>query len=311
MKVHKQRLLEMLHRSLIPFLVILRHLRQFVLVGFENIEEKLEDAVLLTAPHLTGKTIMVTGAGGLIGSEISRQLIQFQPDRILLLGHGPQSIYSVEHQLQRLLERHTEIIPLIMNMQDKKRLFEAVRRHKPDIIYHTAGHQQIDLTEEKTVEALYANVFATNNIAEAASRYRISTFVLVSSEQAAKPLNLMEAAKRLAEMIVESISLTSLTEYTIVRLPENSVVGQEAVKSYRLFEQEAPVVLAVQKVLQAGRVKAEPDSSNLFRRKGNVSQNELQPQEGLSQIELARLLKQLKTVPEEKARELVISIIKN
>lgn len=311
MKVHKQRLLGILHHSLPPFLVFFRQIRQFILVGFENIEEKPEDAVLLTAPHLTGKTVMVTGAGGRIGSEISRQLIQFQPDRILLLGHGPRSIYIVEHQLQKLLNRNSEIIPLIMNVQDKKRLFEAVRRHRPDTIYHTAGHQQIDFTEEKSGEMLYSNVFGTNNISEAASRYRISTFVLVSSEQAAKPHNLMEAAKRLAEMIVESFSLTGLTEYIIVRLPEKLDRRQQTENSYRLFEEDALVVQAAQNVLQAGRVREVPESKNMVQQKGKIIESEFQPQKQLSQIERARLLKQLKILPEAKTRELVISIIKN
>ena len=311
MKVHKQRLLGILHRSLPPFLVIFRQIRQFILVGFENIEEKLEDAVLLTAPHLTGKTVMVTGAGGRIGSEISRQLIQFQPDRILLLGHGPRFIYIVEHQLQKLLEKNTEIIPLIINVQDKKRLFETVRRHRPDIIYHTAGHQQIDFTEEKSAEALYSNVFGTYNISEAANRYRISTFVLVSSEQAVKPRNLREAAKRLAEMIVESIAATSLTAYIIVRLPEKLDLRQQAEKPSRKFKQDTPVVQAALNVLQAGRMKEVPVSSKLIQQKGKNLESEFQPQGRLSQIELARLLKQLNTMPAEKTRELVISIIKN
>ena len=310
MKVDKQRLLEIFHHSLLPFLIIFRHFRTFVMVGFENIEEKLEDAVLLTAPHLTGKTVMVTGAGGLIGSEISRQLIQFQPARILLLGHGPQSLYSIEDQLQNLVEKHTEIIPIVMNMQDKKRLFQTVRLHKPDIIYHTAGHQQIDFTEEEEVDALYANVFGTNNIAEAANRSRSSTFVLVSSEQAAKPRNLTEAAKRLVEMIVESISLTSQTQFTIIRLPTNMVALHPSRKPYRLFEEPAPVAQAAQNVLQAGRMKIAPDSGNLFRQKDKASLSDLQQQVGLSQIELARILKHLKTASEEKARELVISVIK-
>lgn len=310
MKVDKQRLHEILHHSLMPFLILFRHFRTFVMDGFENIEEKLEDAVLLTAPHLTGKTVMVTGAGGLIGSEISRQLIQFQPARILLLGHGPQSLYSVEGQLQKLMEKHTEIIPIVINTQDKKRLFETVQLYKPDIIYHTAGHQQIDFTEEGAVDALYANVFGTNNIAGAANRSRIHTVVLVSSEQAAKPRNLTEAAKRLAEMIVESISLTSQTQFTIIRLPENMAALHSSQKLYRSFEERAAVAQVAQNILQAGRVKTAPDSGSLFRQKDNVSMSDLQQQAGLSQIELARILKQLKTASEEKARELVISIIK-
>ncbi|MGH2317153.1 polysaccharide biosynthesis protein [Planococcus sp. SE5232] len=311
MKVHKQRLLGILHHSLPPFLVFFRQIRQFILVGFENIEEKLEDAVLLTAPHLTGKTVMVTGAGGRIGSEISRQLIQYQPDRILLLGDGPRSIYLVEHQLQKLLERNTEIIPIILNMQDKKRLFEAVRRHRPDIIYHTAGHQQIDITEEKYAEALYSDVYGIYNISEAANRYRISTFVLVSSEQAVKPRNLSEAAKRLTEIIVESIAVTSLTAYMIIRLPDKLDHRQHGGKPYHLFEQDASVIQAVQNVLHAGREREVLGSSNLIQQTDKNTGNGFSPQDRLSQIEVARLLKQLKTMPEEKAKELVISIIKN
>src|SRR5690606_34165506 len=115
MEMYKHRALEILHRSLIPFLVVFRQFRAFVLNGFENIEEKLELVALPTAPHLTGKNVLVTGAGGCVGSESARQLIQFQPPHILLLGHGPQSIYSVEYELRKLLGRHTEIVPIVLD----------------------------------------------------------------------------------------------------------------------------------------------------------------------------------------------------
>lgn len=310
MKVDKQQLLEFLHRSLVPFLVVFRHFRTFVLVGFESIEEKLEHAALPTAPHLTGRTVMVTGAGGLIGSEISRQLIQFQPDRILLLGHGPKSISSVEYQLQKLSERHSEITSIIVDVQDKKQIFEIVGRHKPDIIYHTAGQQQIDVTEEKPVEALYANVFGTNNIAEAANRHRIGIFVMVSSEHASKPRNLREAAKRLAEMTVESIAITSLTRYMTVQLPENLDAKHLSKKLHPLSEKKSPVVYAAQHVLHAGRPASKSTNRNLFQQKNSTMWTGPRKQVELSQIELARLLKQLKSASEEEARKLVISIIK-
>ncbi|MDQ0428945.1 hypothetical protein QOZ98_001772 [Planomicrobium stackebrandtii] len=310
MKVDKQQILKILHQSLVPFLVLFRHFRTFVLEGFEHIEEKLEHAALPAAPHITSKTVMVTGAGGLIGSEISRQLIQFQPAQILLVGDGAKSVSLLDGQLKKLLERHTEIIPIIINVQDKKRVFEAVGRYNPEIIYHTAGHHQMDVTEEKAEETLYANVFGTNNIAEAANRYRVGTFVMVSSEQAGKPRNLKEAAKRLAEMTTESIAATSLTRYTIVRLPENLHVKQLAKNSNLMFEQKAPIVYAAQNILQAGSADTRFNKGGLFQQRDGVLRPAYQKQTELSQIELARLLKQLKTAKEDEARKLVISFIK-
>lgn len=310
MKVDKQHLLEVLHHSMVPFLVVFRHFRAFVLNGFENFEEKLEYAALPAAPHLTGKTVMVTGAGGLIGSEISRQLIQFQPSQILLVGDGPKSLSLLDSQLKKLLERHTEIIPLTINIQDKRRVFEAVGRYHPEVIYHTAGQQQIDISEDRPAEALYANVFGTNNIAEAANRHRIGTLIMVSSEQAGKPRNLKEAAKRLAEMTAESVALTSLTRYTIVRLPENLQARHIAEKSHHLFEQKAPVVYVAQNILQAGSADTKFSKGGLFHQKDGILRLGSQKQTEISQIEMARLLKKLKTAKEDEARKLIISIIK-
>lgn len=303
MEMYKHRALEILHRSLIPFLVVFRQFRAFVLTGFENIEGKLEHAALPTAPHLTGKNVMVTGAGGFIGSEIARQLIQFQPAQILLLGHGPQSIYSIEYQLRKLMERHTEIIPIVLDIQDKKRVYAVMGRYKPDIIYHTAGHQQIDVTEKDSSETSYADVFGTKNIAEAASRHQIMDFVMVSTEQAAKPRNLMEAAKRLSEMIVESISLTSLTRYTIIRLTEEGLTAKKPKKPYGLTDQKMAVAYLAQRVLQAGSLETASGENGW-----NIADSDAPA--GLSQIEMARLLKQLKAATENEARQLVISFLK-
>lgn len=310
MKVDKQKLFKVFHHVLVPFLVLFRHFRSFVLNGFENIEEKLEHAALSAAPHLTGKVVMVTGAGGLIGSEISRQLIQFQPAQVLLVGEGPKSIGLLDCQLKKLLERHTEVVPVVISVQDKKRIFELVSRYNPEIIYHTAGHQQMDITEERPDGAMYDNVFVTNTIAEAANRHRVGKFVMVSSEQAGKPCNLKEAAIRLAEMTVESISMTSLTQYTIVRLAENLQARHLSQKAYPLLEQKASVVHAVQSILQAGSTDTDINKVDIFQQKDGVLRVATQKQMGLSQIELARLLKQLKTATEDEARKLVISIIR-
>ena len=302
MEMYKHRALEILHRSLIPFLVVFRQFRAFVLNGFENIEEKLELAALPTAPHLTGKNVMVTGAGGLIGSEVVRQLIQFQPSHILLLGHGPQSIYSVDYELRKLLGRHTEIIPIVLDIQDKKRISSIIGRYKPDLIYHTDGRQQLDVTEDSS-EPLYANVFGTRNIAEAANRHQIERFVLISSELAEKPRNLMEAEKSLSEMVVESISLTSLTRYTIIRLPGDGSAAIKPKKPYGLSDKKMADAQLVQRILQTDSLA--PTSVLNCLKKSDSS-----PSTGFSQIEMARLLKQLKTATENEARQLVISFLK-
>lgn len=303
MEMYKHRALEILHRSLIPFLAAFRLFRAFVLNGFENIEEKLELVTLPTAPHLTGKNVLVTGAGGFIGSKIARQLIQFQPSHILLLGHGPQSIYSVEYEMRKLLGRHTEIIPIVLDIQDKKRIHSIMGRYKPDIIYHTDGHRQLDITEEDSSVTLYGTVFAAKNIAEAANRHQIEHFVMISTELAEKPRNLMEAAKRLSEMVVESISLTSLTRYSIVRLPENGMASGKPKKAYGLSNTKLGDAHLLQRILQTDQLAPAADLNCL-------KKNDSSSSAGLSQIEMARLLKQLKTATENETRQLIISFLK-
>ncbi|MGB6408538.1 MAG: polysaccharide biosynthesis protein [Planococcus donghaensis] len=310
MKIDKRRIRKSLHRSQKTFLLAYRQFRTFVLEGFEHFEQKFEHKSLSKMEHLTGKVVMITGAGGMIGSEISRQLLKISPERILLVGHGPQSIYTIEYELRKQLGDQTEIIPIIMNIQDKKRIFEVVELYTPDVIYHTAGNHQIDFTEEQFAEAVYENALGTNNIAEAANRYNVEVFVLVSSGQAENPTNLLEVTKRLSEVIVESISQTSLTKYIIIRLPGFFFTEQLASKFYPVFEQQVEVINAVQKVLQIGGTTSAFDKGDLTQYKNKFVYTELQQQKELSQIEMARLLKQLKTASEDEVQELVISIIK-
>ncbi|ANU13848.1 capsular polysaccharide synthesis enzyme Cap8D [Planococcus halocryophilus Or1] len=309
MKIDKRHIRKSLHRSQKTFLLAYQQFRTFVLEGFEHFEQKFEHKSLSKMEHLTGKVVMITGADGMIGSEISRQLMGFSPERILLVGHGPQSIYTVEYELRKQLGYHSEIIPIIINIQDKKRLFEVVERHMPDVIYHTAGNHQIDFTEEQFVEAVYVNALGTNNIAEAANRYHVGVFVQVSSEQAGNPIDLLEAAKRLSEVIVESISQTSLTKYIIIRLPGFFFTDQLASKYYPVFEQQVEVVSAVQKILQIGGATTAFDKGDLTQHKNKFVYTEIQKQKELSQIEMASLLKQLKTASEDEVKELVISAI--
>lgn len=168
--------------------------------------------------YVTSNTVMVTGAGGSIGSEICRQLMRFTPERILLVGHGEFSIYSIDMELrQKYGEKNIEILPIIADVQDRKRIFEIVEQYKPEIIYHAAAHKHVPLMEYNPHEAVKNNVIGTKNVADAADTYGIHTFVLVSTDKAVNPTNVMGATKRVAEMIVQDLARHSKTKFVAVR----------------------------------------------------------------------------------------------
>lgn len=168
--------------------------------------------------YVTSNTVMVTGAGGSIGSEICRQLMRFTPERILLIGHGEFSIYSIDMELrQKYGEKNIEILPIIADVQDRKRIFEIVEQYKPEIIYHAAAHKHVPLMEYNPHEAVKNNVIGTKNVADAADTYGIHTFVLISTDKAVNPTNVMGATKRIAEMIVQDLAKHSKTKFVAVR----------------------------------------------------------------------------------------------
>ena len=168
--------------------------------------------------YVTGSTVMVTGAGGSIGSEICRQLMQFTPKKILLVGHGEFSIYSIDMELKKTFgEADTEIVPIIGDVKDRKRIFEIVEEHMPEIIYHAAAHKHVPLMEYNPHEAVKNNIIGTRNVAEAADRFFVRTFVLVSTDKAVNPTNVMGASKRVAEMVVQNMAKNSDTKFVAVR----------------------------------------------------------------------------------------------
>src|SRR5699024_6660896 len=129
---------------------------------------------------VTGETVMVTGAGGSIGSEICRQLMPFKPKQILLVGHGEYSIYEIDKQLQACKEiTSVTITPLIGDVKDRKRMTEIIETYQPTIIYHAAAHKHVPLMEVNPHEAVKNNVIGTKNVAEVASELGVNTFVLV------------------------------------------------------------------------------------------------------------------------------------
>lgn len=167
---------------------------------------------------VTGETVMITGAGGSIGSELCRQLMRFSPARILLVGHGEYSIYKIDMELSsKYHQADVEIIPLIGDVQDKQRMDDIVKLYKPKIIYHAAAHKHVPLMEFNAHEAVKNNVIGTRNVAETAAKYHVDTFVLVSTDKAVNPTNVMGATKRIAEMVIQNLSTQSKTKFVAVR----------------------------------------------------------------------------------------------
>ena len=162
--------------------------------------------------QLRGKKILVTGAGGSIGSEICRQVAKFKPKEIIILGHGENSIYQLNMELVGKYSQHFTITPVIADVQDRKRIFEVMDKYKPDVVYHAAAHKHVPLMEINPREAVKNNILGTRNVAEAASHSRVKAFVMVSTDKAVNPPNIMGATKRLCEMIVQDMATRS--EYT-------------------------------------------------------------------------------------------------
>lgn len=168
--------------------------------------------------QITGKTILVTGAGGSIGSEICRQVIRFNPRRLLLLGHGKNSIYLIDRELRNNYQENiTEIVPIIADIQDRKKIFAIMEHYQPEIVYHAAAHKHVPLMEYNPREAVKNNVYGTKNVAEAAKAAKVKNFVMVSTDKANNPPNVMGATKRIAEMIVTGLNEAGCTKFSAVR----------------------------------------------------------------------------------------------
>lgn len=183
------------------------------LLGREPVELDIKSI----SQKLTGKTILVTGAGGSIGSEICRQVSKFKPKTLLLLGHGENSIYTIDMELRNKYKDELEIIPIIADIQDRNRIFEVMEVHTPDVVYHAAAHKHVPLMEYNPKEAVKNNVIGTKNVAEAADTFGVGTFVLVSSDKAVNPTNVMGSTKRIAEMVIQNLDKSSKTNFVAVR----------------------------------------------------------------------------------------------
>lgn len=164
-----------------------------------------------------GKIVLVTGAGGSIGSEICRQVSNFKPKKLLLLGHGENSIYLIHRELLQKYGREIEIIPIIADIQDRDLIFNLLKDYRPNYVYHAAAHKHVPLMEYNPKEAVKNNIFGTKNVAEAALEAGVEKFVMISTDKAVNPPNVMGATKRVAEMIVTGLNGKGKTKFVAVR----------------------------------------------------------------------------------------------
>src|SRR5699024_6266319 len=186
--------------------------REPVELDSKGIEEQVRD-----------KIVLVTGAGGSIGSEIVRQITKFQPRKIILVGHGENSIYKILEEVNEF-KNTIEYIPIIADIQDRNRVFELFNKYKPDIVYHAAAHKHVPLMEYNQIEAIKNNIFGTKNTAEAACESQVSKFVMISTDKAVNPPNIMGATKRVAEMIIQALN-KEYSNTTLVAVRFGNVLG--------------------------------------------------------------------------------------
>ncbi|NIT34964.1 MAG: SDR family NAD(P)-dependent oxidoreductase [candidate division Zixibacteria bacterium] len=165
---------------------------------------------------VTGKTILVTGAGGSIGSELCRQLTSFEPANIILMGHGENSIFNVALELEQKFAA-TAAVPVVGDVRDPSAVSATFEKYNPDIVYHAAAHKHITLMEQNVEEAVKNNVTGTRVAAEEAIRAGAGRFVLISTDKAVNPASAMGASKMVAELAVQCLRSRGPTEFVTVR----------------------------------------------------------------------------------------------
>jgi len=211
------------------------------LLGREPVELDMEGI----EAQVTDKTILVTGAGGSIGSEIVRQISRFQPRRILLLGHGENSIYTILEEVLDNKNENISYIPIIADVQNRKRIYEVFEKYRPDIVYHAAAHKHVPMMEYNPVEAIRNNIIGTKNTAEAACHYKTRKFVMISTDKAVNPPNVMGATKRVAEMVIQALD-KDCRDTTLVAVRFGNVLGSSGSvvpKFKRQIEAGGPVTV--------------------------------------------------------------------
>jgi FlaA1/EpsC-like NDP-sugar epimerase len=182
------------------------------LLGRETVKldnEGIED-------YLTNKVVLVTGAGGSIGSELCRQIVRFKPSQLIILEIYENNAYDLQNEL-RYKYPNLNMKVIIASIRDKKRLENVFKQFKPEVVFHAAAHKHVPLMEDNPSEAVKNNVFGTLNLSECADKYGVKRFVMISTDKAVNPTNIMGTTKRMCEMIVQAMDRVSSTEFVAVR----------------------------------------------------------------------------------------------
>lgn len=165
---------------------------------------------------INGKVVLVTGAGGSIGSELCRQIMLHNPKQILLLDNYENSLYDIELEL-KTNHPNNDIRAIVANIREKERLDTIFEKYSPEIVFHAAAHKHVPLMENNPTEAIKNNVFGTYNLVNCSDKYNVKRFILISTDKAVNPTNIMGATKRLCEMVIQAKNKQSNTEYVAVR----------------------------------------------------------------------------------------------
>lgn len=174
---------------------------------------------ILLGKNIQGKVVLVTGAGGSIGSELCRQILALEPARLLLIEQSEFALYAIHQELEeRLSSRKIALVPLLASVQDTERMHEIMSTWRPHTVYHAAAYKHVPMVEHNPAEGIKNNVFGTLHTAQAAAASGVADFVLISTDKAVRPTNIMGASKRLAEKVLQALADTNLsTRFSMVR----------------------------------------------------------------------------------------------
>ena len=185
-----------------------RLITEFVDLDIDDLLDRVEVEPFqsLMKKNIFDKTILVTGSGGSIGSELCRQIIRFKPRKLLLVEISEFALYTIHYELEQIKSPEIEILPLIGSVQDKRRMEEIISIWKPATIYHAAAYKHVPIVEYNLIEGLKNNVLGTFELAKLASINKVSNFVFISTDKAVRPTNIMGATKRLAELCLQALN---------------------------------------------------------------------------------------------------------